>query len=131
MKRLVATGGLPHHNPLLMQIYADVLGRPIHVHPSKQGPALGAAISGVLAAGKKLTGFKSAEAAISSMAKIADGKWRRLSPIPATHWQYESHYQNYRTGWGSRSCVRQKVSASSWQRAGALIRAMSCQKEED
>ncbi len=53
VKRFVATGGLPHHNPLLMQIYADVLGQPIAVHPSKHGPALGAAILGVLAAGPK------------------------------------------------------------------------------
>jgi L-ribulokinase len=47
----MATGGLPHHNPLVVQVYADVLGEPITVHPSKQGPALGAAILGALAAG--------------------------------------------------------------------------------
>ncbi|MGE0378376.1 MAG: ribulokinase, partial [Planctomycetaceae bacterium] len=41
--RLVASGGLPHHNPLLVQIYADVLGETVEVHPSKQGPAVGAA----------------------------------------------------------------------------------------
>jgi ribulose kinase len=59
VKRFVATGGLPHHNPLLVQIYADVLGRPIVVPSAQQGPALGAAILGVLAAGPKKTGFRS------------------------------------------------------------------------
>jgi L-ribulokinase len=68
VRRLVATGGLPHRNPLLVQIYADVLGKPIVVHPSKQGPALGAAILGVLAAGAKASGFRSATAAIRAMA---------------------------------------------------------------
>ena len=51
VKKFVATGGLPHHNPLVVEVYADVLGAPIVVHPSKHGPALGAAILGALAAG--------------------------------------------------------------------------------
>ena len=50
------------------EVYADVLGKPIVVHPSKQGPALGAAILGVMAAGRKASGFNSAAAAIRSMA---------------------------------------------------------------
>ena len=79
VKRLVATGGLPHHNPFLVQIYADVLGRPITVHPSRQGPALGAAILGVLAAGKAATGFGSAAAAIHAMARPAAAEPRRVA----------------------------------------------------
>ena len=67
VKKFVATGGLPHHNPLLVEIYADVLGEPISVHPSKHGPALGAAILGALAAGER-TGFRSAAAAVRAMA---------------------------------------------------------------
>jgi L-ribulokinase len=94
VRRLVATGGLPHHNPLLMQIYADVLGRPITIHPSKQGPALGAAILGVLAAGKQLSGFKSAEAAVRSMA--AADKPRHVRPDRTAHRQYETCYRRYR-----------------------------------
>lgn len=69
VRRFVATGGLPHHNPLLVQIYADVLDARIAVHPSKQGPALGAAILGVLAAGKKVSGFPSASSAMAAMAR--------------------------------------------------------------
>lgn len=99
-KRLVATGGLPHHNPLLVQIYADVLGRPISVHPSKQGPALGAAILGVLAAGSRATGFKSAAAAIHAMARPIAGSpdraLRLVRPDRRAHRQYQSLYQRYR-----------------------------------
>src|SRR6201999_1063273 len=39
----IVAGGLKR-NRLLMQIYADVLRRPIYVTTSDQGPALGAAI---------------------------------------------------------------------------------------
>ena len=49
--RLVAAGGLPAKNPLMMQIYADVLGRRMHVIGSEQGPALGSAMHAAVAAG--------------------------------------------------------------------------------
>lgn len=64
VEKFVATGGLPHHNPLVVQVYADVLGAPVTVHPSRQGPALGAAILGALAAGA----FSSSQEAIEAMA---------------------------------------------------------------
>jgi L-ribulokinase len=38
-------------NPLLMQIYADVLQMPLSVIRSEQGPALGSAIHAAVAAG--------------------------------------------------------------------------------
>ena len=79
VERFIATGGLPHHNPLLVQIYADVLGSPIGVHPSKHGPALGAAILGVLAAGKEVGGFANSSAAIAAMAGEHPNKTDRAS----------------------------------------------------
>ena len=48
---IVATGGLPDRNQLLMQIYADVTGRPIKVARTHQGGALGSAMHGAVAAG--------------------------------------------------------------------------------
>ena len=50
VSELVATGGLLG-NPVLMQIYADVVGRPISVLDSDEGPALGSAIHAAVAAG--------------------------------------------------------------------------------
>ena len=44
-------GGIANKNPLLMQIYADVLGLPLHVSCCTQAPALGAAIYAAAAAG--------------------------------------------------------------------------------
>ncbi len=100
VKKLVATGGLPHHNPLLVQIYADVLGKPITVHPAKHGPALGAAILGATAAGKKLSGFSSAAAAVKAMAAPKDNAPARraqvVTPRRAAVKEYHAVYRRYR-----------------------------------
>jgi len=48
---LYACGGLAQKNPLLMQIYSDVTGRPIKVAESEQTCALGAAMQAAVAAG--------------------------------------------------------------------------------
>lgn len=99
VKRFVATGGLPHHNPLLVEIYADVLGEPISVHPSKNGPALGAAILGALAAGER-TGFRTAEAAVRAMAAPKRGVPGREShvvrPNRGHRATYDKVYDEYR-----------------------------------
>ena len=49
---VVNTGGLSVKNPTLMQIYADILGRPLKVAKSDQTCALGAAIFGAAASGQ-------------------------------------------------------------------------------
>jgi len=51
VEEIVAAGGLPDRNPLLMQIYADVCRLPIEVAGSRQAPALGAAMFGAVAGG--------------------------------------------------------------------------------
>lgn len=51
VRRLVASGGLPRKSPLLMQIYADILGQPIRAAASDQSVALGAAMLGAIACG--------------------------------------------------------------------------------
>jgi len=88
----VATGGLPHHNPLVVQVYADVLGEPLAVHPSKQGPALGAAILGALAAGA----FESPAGAIRAMATPGPGAAVVFTPDPQARAAYDGVYADYR-----------------------------------
>lgn len=51
IEELYACGGLAQKNPLLLQIYADVTGRPIKVAASEQTCALGAAMHAAVAAG--------------------------------------------------------------------------------
>ena len=67
VSRLIATGGLPHHNPLLVQIYSDVIGEPIEINACKQGPAVGAAILGACAADASVTGFSDISEAVKVM----------------------------------------------------------------
>ena len=96
VRKVVATGGIPHHNPLLVQVYADVLGKAISVHPSTQGSALGAAIFGALAAGRARTGFGSAGAAVRQMsAKAAEGSVVYRPRRNAAR-AYDKVYEDYR-----------------------------------
>lgn len=67
IEQLVATGGIPKKNPLLMQIYADVLQRDVIVNLNSQAPALGAAILGAVAAGKEKGGYDCVSTAIAQM----------------------------------------------------------------
>jgi L-ribulokinase len=100
VNRFVATGGLPHHNPLIVQIYADVLGETISVHPCQYGPALGAAILGTLAAGTEVSGFGSSAKAIESMAGTRPGDPKRQARVyepSAKHRNaYDQAYNEYR-----------------------------------
>jgi len=47
----IAAGGLIK-NKYVMQVYANILNRPIHIIKSEQGPALGSAIHAAVAAGQ-------------------------------------------------------------------------------
>ena len=67
VERFVAAGGLLD-NPVLMQIYADVLNRPISVLDSAQGPALGSALHAAVAAGV----HENIEVAAAKMGKRRD-----------------------------------------------------------
>ncbi|WKN29929.1 ribulokinase [Porifericola rhodea] len=67
VKKIVNCGGLATKNPMLMQIYADITGRPMVVARSEQTCALGAALLSAVAAGaypnideaqQKLCGFQ-------------------------------------------------------------------------
>jgi L-ribulokinase len=92
VKKFVATGGLPHHNPLVVQTYADVLGEPVMVHPSKQGPAVGAAILGALAG----NAFNSPAAAIRAMSTPAAGQAQIHKPTKSHRRAYDKLYIRYR-----------------------------------
>ena len=71
VKNLVACGGLPEKNRLLMQIYADVTGREIKLAQQLQTcSALGAAMHGAVAAGRAGGGYDSIFDAARHMARV-------------------------------------------------------------
>ena len=92
-KSLVACGGIAKKNPVLMQIYADVTGRPIRVAASDQASSLGAAILGAVAAGSKAGGHDSVTAAAKAMCKAPSESYR---PKKANHERYVELYREYK-----------------------------------
>ena len=93
IKDIVACGGLPAKNRLLMQIYADVTGKKMSVAASAQTPALGSAIFGAVAAGSENGGYDNVVAAAQRMAQLSD---ERYVPDPAAHEVYDELYGQYR-----------------------------------
>jgi L-ribulokinase len=79
VKELVACGGLPEKNKLLMQIYADVTGRELKVTASKQTPALGSAMFGAVAAGKAAGGYASIFEAARYMSHLKDEVYKPVA----------------------------------------------------
>jgi L-ribulokinase len=91
--QIVACGGLPDRNRLLMQIYADVTGREFKVAASSQTPALGSAMFGAVAAGAAEGGYDSIVEAAKHMARLRDESYR---PNPAHRAVYDELYEEYR-----------------------------------
>lgn len=81
-------GGIANKNALLMQIYADVLNRPIGVCQSTQAAALGSAIYGAVAAGVYPDHSSAAKAMGTTVAKV-------YAPDSSRHEAYEKLYREY------------------------------------
>lgn len=89
---LVATGGLPDRNRLLMQIYADVTGLPIYVPEAAQIGALGSAMHGAVAAGSASGGYDSIMEASRKMARLRPVNYQ---PILQNKAIYDRLYSEY------------------------------------
>jgi L-ribulokinase len=101
VKEVINCGGLAVKNSLLMQIYADITGRPMKISKSEQAPALGAAIFASVAAGSSAGGYNSIQSAQSAMTGIGG----EYTPVPENHRIYRQLYILYRQlydGFGTR-----------------------------
>jgi L-ribulokinase len=101
INEIVNCGGLASKSPLLMQIYADITGRPMKISRNDQTPALGAGIFASVAAGKKSGGYDSVEEA----QKVMTGTSKQYLPIKENHETYKRLYILYRQlhdGFGTR-----------------------------
>ena len=102
IKEVVNCGGLASKNSMLMQIYADITGRPMKISRSDQTPALGAAIFGAVAAGKKAGGYNSVNDAIKEMTGVSN----TFIPIAENHEVYKKLYSLYKQmhdGFGTKT----------------------------
>jgi L-ribulokinase len=92
IREIVACGGLAEKSPLIMQIYADVTGRPFRLSASDQTPALGSAMFGAVAAGVDAGGHATIQEAAAAMARLKDQVY---VPIPGNVAVYELLYREY------------------------------------
>jgi len=93
VEQVVNCGGIAEKNPLVMQIYADVTGRPMKISRSGQTCALGAAIAGAVVAGEAAGGHASVTDAQKAMTGL---KRRAFRPDPARHAVYKELYALYK-----------------------------------
>ena len=91
--RIVNCGGISAKNRLVMQIYADVMGRPQHLSRSAQTPALGAAVSGAVVAGRDAGGYDTFDEATAAMTGLQETVFE---PIPENRAVYDRLYALYR-----------------------------------
>ncbi len=92
VNEVIACGGLADKSPLIMQIYADVTGRPFRLSASDQTPALGSAMFGAVAAGAEAGGYATIEDAARAMARLKD---RTYEPNPEATATYDVLYREY------------------------------------
>lgn len=89
VREIINTGGLSIKNAALMQIYADVTGRPMKVSRSEQTCALGAAIFGGAASG--------AGSVAEIQSRVSATREKVYQPIAENHAVYRELYGLYRT----------------------------------
>ncbi len=89
VKQVVNCGGIAEKSPLVMQIYADVTGRPMKISRSAQTCALGAAIAGAVVAGAHKN-FPAAQKAMTGL------KPQVFTPDTRAHATYKQLYPLYR-----------------------------------
>ncbi len=88
VREIINTGGLAIKNETLMQIYADVIGKPMKVSRSEQTCALGAAIFGAAAAG--------ADSVAEIQARVTATREKVFTPNPDNQRVYANLYEVYR-----------------------------------
>jgi L-ribulokinase len=93
VEEVINCGGIAEKSPLVMQIYADVTGRPMKISRSAQTCALGAAIFGAVVAGAAAGGYDSVEAAQARMCGLRP---KVCKPDADRHEVYNQLFKLYR-----------------------------------
>ena len=93
IEELVACGGLPEHNPFVMQVFADVCNMEIQVAGTSQACALGSAMCGAAAAGSRAGGYDTVPEAGQKMSHPPRHTYK---PNPEAARIYDQLYAEYR-----------------------------------
>ena len=93
VQRVVNCGGIAAKNPMVMQIYADVLNRPVAISRSTQTCALGSAVAAAVVAGKAAGGYADFATATKAMTGVQK---KVFTPIAKNAATYEKLYGMYK-----------------------------------
>jgi len=93
ISEVINCGGIAEKNPLLMQIYADVIGREMKIARSAQTCALGSAIAGAVVAGKAAGGYDNFDQAQKAMCAVKEITYK---PNPQNNKVYQKLYLLYK-----------------------------------
>jgi L-ribulokinase len=93
VNEVIACGGLPFQNRLLMQLTADITRRPVRVAASRQAPALGSALFAAVAAGPGAGGY---ESIVEASQRMTRPSLEEFVPDEANASVYDDLFQVYR-----------------------------------
>ena len=93
ISEVVNCGGIAEKNPMIMQIYVDVIGREMKIARSAQTCALGSAIAAAVVAGEKAGGYDNFGDAQAAMCGFKDVTYK---PIAENHAVYKKLYVLYK-----------------------------------
>jgi len=100
VNEIICCGGLAEKNALLMQIYADVLGKPMKVSASNQTCALGAAMFGAVVAGKDVGGYSDVDEAQQALCRVRDVVYEPIAKNVAVYKELYTLYESLHDGFG-------------------------------
>ena len=100
VERIVNCGGISAKNELVMQIYADVMKRPLYISRSAQTCALGAAMAGAVVAGAEAGGHADFPAAVDAMTGVRDVVFRPDAERAAVYDRLFDHYRQLHDAFG-------------------------------
>jgi L-ribulokinase len=93
ISEVINCGGIAEKNPMIMQIYADIIGREMKVARSAQTCALGSAIAGAVVAGSAAGGYDNYADAQAAMCGMKETTYK---PIPENQKVYQQIYPLYK-----------------------------------
>jgi L-ribulokinase len=93
VREIIASGGLPDRNKLLMQIYSDVTGLNIFTSAATQIGAVGSAMHGAVAAGVDKGGYDTIFDASRNMARLGEVSYK---PVPENKRVYDRLFAEYK-----------------------------------
>ncbi|MCK4262206.1 ribulokinase, partial [bacterium] len=102
VKEVINCGGIAERNPFLMQIYADIIGRPMKLSGSSQTCALGAAMFGAVAAGKENGGYERVEEAQAAMSTLKETVYYPIRESQEIYQRLFALYQELHDVFGTR-----------------------------